>query len=180
MSNEDDIAKLMPHEDATGKNVALGATGAFLIVPLFFMDFKDAEAIEIKALERRNRWLRELGAKKECDIPPSKFLGEVRACTEAKDADKPWVGNWVGKVGEDILAVDISIYQINGQLITSGGTYEVDGRIDDQGTVDAEITSSWANASLTGTFPELAARATGEKPLGAVKSEADTIFTLCN
>ena len=49
-NNEAEIAKLLPSEDATGKNVALGVAGVFLIVPWFFMDFKEGEATEIKAL----------------------------------------------------------------------------------------------------------------------------------
>jgi len=70
--NEQEIIKLIPYEDATGKNVALGVTGAFLIVPLFFMDFKDAEEMEVKALRDRNLWLTELAHRKDCSLPPPK------------------------------------------------------------------------------------------------------------
>jgi hypothetical protein len=68
--NEQEIIKLLPYEDATGKNVALGVTGFFLVVPLFFMDFKDAEELEIKAYRERNLWLRELAHRKNCTLPP--------------------------------------------------------------------------------------------------------------
>ena len=69
--NEAEIIKLLPYEDATGKNVALGVTGFFLVVPLFFMDFKDAEEMEIKAYRDRNLWLREVAANEDCNVPPS-------------------------------------------------------------------------------------------------------------
>jgi hypothetical protein len=72
--NEQEIIKLLPYEDATGKNVALGVTGFFLIVPLFFMDFKDAEELEIKALRDRNVWLREVAHRKSCNMPPPKVI----------------------------------------------------------------------------------------------------------
>ena len=68
-TNEAEIATLVPYEDATGKNIALGVTGIFLIVPLFFMDFKEGEAIEVQALRRRNQWLREVAANKDCELP---------------------------------------------------------------------------------------------------------------
>ena len=65
---------LAPGEDATGKNVALGVAGAFLVVPWFFMDFKDGEATEIQALQRRNQWLSELAFEKDCQIGGSNDL----------------------------------------------------------------------------------------------------------
>ena len=74
--NEVQIAKLVPSEDATGKNVALGVAGAFVLVPWFFMDFKDGERIEIDALRRRNRYLREFAYEKECALPPPKVIFE--------------------------------------------------------------------------------------------------------
>ena len=70
--NEQEIIKLIPYEDATGKNVALGVTGALFIVPLFFMDFKDAEEMEVKALRDRNLWLTELAHRKDCTLPAPK------------------------------------------------------------------------------------------------------------
>lgn len=75
--NEQEIIKLLPDEDATGKNVVLGVTGVFLLVPLFFMDFKDAEATEIKAYRDRNLWLREVASRKKCEIPPPKVKFEA-------------------------------------------------------------------------------------------------------
>ncbi len=72
-SNEQEIIKLLPYEDATGKNVALGVTGFFFIVPLFFMDFKDAEELEIRAYRQRNQRLREIAYNNGCSLPASKL-----------------------------------------------------------------------------------------------------------
>ena len=76
--NEAEIAKLVPYDDATGKNVALGVTGFFLIIPWFFMDFKEGEAIEIQALRRRNQWLREVASDKDCSLPPPTVVFEEK------------------------------------------------------------------------------------------------------
>lgn len=60
------IQKILPDVSKTGKNVALGVTGAFFIVPLFFMDFSDAEKIEIEALQGRYNHLARLHNDKRC------------------------------------------------------------------------------------------------------------------
>ncbi len=85
--NEQEIIKLLPYEDATGKNIALGVTGFFLVVPLFFMDFKDAEELEIKALRDRNLWLRELASRKDCTLPPPKIKFQEKPDEQPKDSD---------------------------------------------------------------------------------------------
>ena len=90
--NEQEIIKLLPYEDATGKNVALGVTGAFLIVPLFFMDFKDAEELEVKALRDRNLWLRELAHRKKCTLPPPKIKFQEKPDEQPKDGDDASAG----------------------------------------------------------------------------------------
>jgi len=82
-TNENEIVKRLPGEDATGKNVALGVAGAFLLVPLFFMDFKDAERIEIDSYRRRNLWLREVAARKGCDVPEPKVKFEEKPAETA-------------------------------------------------------------------------------------------------
>ncbi|WP_156171554.1 hypothetical protein [Yersinia massiliensis] len=48
------------------KNSALGVTGAFLIVPLFFMDTSDAKTVEGKAAKDRFNKLKQLYSDKEC------------------------------------------------------------------------------------------------------------------
>ena len=78
-TNEAEIARMVPGEDATGKNVVLGVTGVFLIVPWFFMDFKDGEAVEIQALRRRNQWLWEVASDKDCFIPPPTVVFKDKA-----------------------------------------------------------------------------------------------------
>ena len=72
-SNEQEIIRLLPYENAAGKNVALGVAGVFFIVPFFFMDFKDAEELEIRALRQRNQRLREIAYNNECSLPASKL-----------------------------------------------------------------------------------------------------------
>lgn len=76
--NEVEIAKMLPDEDASGKNAVLGVTGLFIIVPWFFMDFKDGERIDIEALRRRNMWLREVAAKNDCTLPPAAVVFEKK------------------------------------------------------------------------------------------------------
>ena len=178
-NNEAEIAKLLPSEDATGKNVALGVAGVFLIVPWFFMDFKEGEATEIKALRRRNQWLREAAANKNCEVPPSKFLVQDKPCSAAAISAQPWIGTWNAKTAGDLLAVDLTQYQINGQLITQSGTFEVNGRVENNGVIEATIKSSWANGTLRGAFPTLNARATGDSQIGSITASQDTQFVLC-
>lgn len=61
-----EIATLLPDTDKTGKNVALGVAGAFFLVPLFFMDFSEAEQVEVNALRRRHNNLVAISAEKNC------------------------------------------------------------------------------------------------------------------
>lgn len=72
MDNQTKIMNLIPKENKTGKNVALGVAGAFLLVPWFFMDFSDAERVEIQSYQLRDNWLRTLCAQKKCGpLPPA-------------------------------------------------------------------------------------------------------------
>jgi hypothetical protein len=48
-----EISRLVPQTEKTGKNVALGITGAIFLVPLFFIDLSKAEQIEINAFRQR-------------------------------------------------------------------------------------------------------------------------------
>lgn len=75
---QQEIARLQPEEDKTGKNVALGVTGFFFLVPLFFMDFSHAEEEEVNAYRQRYNNLASIAADKNCDIdthpiPPIQF-----------------------------------------------------------------------------------------------------------
>lgn len=72
---QQEIARLMPETDKTGKNVALGVTGFFFLVPLFFMDFSHAEEEEVNAYRQRYNNLASIAADKGCEmdtrpIPP--------------------------------------------------------------------------------------------------------------
>jgi hypothetical protein len=60
------IAKLIPESQKTGKNTTLAVAGWFLIVPWFFMDFSDAEKIEIQAYQARYLELQKLGERRDC------------------------------------------------------------------------------------------------------------------
>ena len=72
MNNQSKITNLIPQQNKIGKNIALGVAGAFIIVPWFFMDFSDAERIEIQSYQLRDNWLRTLYIKKKCgDLPPA-------------------------------------------------------------------------------------------------------------
>ena len=66
--------KISDKEDTTGKNVALGVTGVFFIVPFFFMDLSDADKIEIEALRNRYNSLSLMVAEKKCGFSPQKIV----------------------------------------------------------------------------------------------------------
>ena len=63
---EEEISRVVPKTKKTGKNVALGVTGIFFIVPLFFMDLSQAEQLEVKALRQRYNHLVLLATDKGC------------------------------------------------------------------------------------------------------------------
>jgi hypothetical protein len=63
------VAALIPDTKKTGKNVALGTAGLFLIVPFFFMDMSDAERVEIDAYKKRYLSLEQTAQKKNCNTP---------------------------------------------------------------------------------------------------------------
>lgn len=69
---EEEINRLIPESKKTGKNVALGVAGWFVLVPWFFMDFSDAEKQEIHAYRQRYNTLMILGDEKGCaKVQPS-------------------------------------------------------------------------------------------------------------
>lgn len=67
---EAQVQALIPESKKTGKNVALGAAGVFLIFPWFFMDMSDAERTEIKAYQDRYLELEKLYKRNGCDAAP--------------------------------------------------------------------------------------------------------------
>lgn len=70
VDNQTKVADLIPKENKTGKNVVLGVAGAFFLVPLLFMDFSDAEKVEVQAYQLRDNWLRNLANQKHCGVLP--------------------------------------------------------------------------------------------------------------
>ncbi len=67
---DNEIARLMPKSDKTGKNIALGATGIIFIIPLFFMDLKQGEKKEIEAYRQRYNHLLMITQQRDCKLPP--------------------------------------------------------------------------------------------------------------
>lgn len=63
---ESEIARLMPQTDKKGKNIGLGVAGAFLLVPLFFMDLTESEKIEVEAYRQRYNRLKIIATEKQC------------------------------------------------------------------------------------------------------------------
>ena len=61
-----EIQRLLPETEKTGTNTALGITGFFLIVPLFFMDLTQSEQIEVNAFRQRYNHLLIIARDKEC------------------------------------------------------------------------------------------------------------------
>jgi hypothetical protein len=68
-----DMQRLLPDTDKTGKNVALGVAGWFLLVPWFFMDFKNAEQTEYEADRQRYNNLANIAMAKNCDVQPVQY-----------------------------------------------------------------------------------------------------------
>ena len=63
------VQELIPQTNKTGKNVALGVAGWFLLVPWFFMDLSDSEQIEIQAYRERRSHLIRIADRKNCQSP---------------------------------------------------------------------------------------------------------------
>jgi hypothetical protein len=63
-----EIQRLIPETEKTGKNTALGVTGFFFIVPLFFMDLSESEQVEINAYRQRYNHLMIIASEKKCDV----------------------------------------------------------------------------------------------------------------
>lgn len=75
---DSEVARLVPATEKTGKNVALGVAGAFFLVPWFFMDFSQAEQMEINALRQRYNHLSILAGEKNCELQQSQSQEVVK------------------------------------------------------------------------------------------------------
>jgi len=80
------INKLLPKESRTGQNVALGVAGAFFIVPLFFMNFSDAEKIEINAYRTRYNHLVRIYNDKNCGAAAEELPDFTKKPAKARKA----------------------------------------------------------------------------------------------
>jgi hypothetical protein len=63
---QQEITRLLPDTEKTAKNVILGIAGLWLIVPWFFMDFTEAEEMEINAFRQRHNQLGLIALDKGC------------------------------------------------------------------------------------------------------------------
>ena len=63
-----DMSAMLPKTDKFGTNTLWATAGVFLIVPFFFMDFKDAEKIEFEAMRQRHNRLLTYLETKNCDV----------------------------------------------------------------------------------------------------------------
>ena len=79
------IRNLLPKSEKTGKNVALGVAGAFFLVPWFFMDFSDAEKVEIAAYQSRYNHLTRVYNDKRCS---RKKVQEIHIKEQIEAAEK--------------------------------------------------------------------------------------------
>ena len=73
MNVQAEIQRLLPKTNKTGQNVALGVAGWFLLVPWFFMDFKNAEQTEYEAYRQRYNHLASLALSKNCSVAPESY-----------------------------------------------------------------------------------------------------------
>lgn len=80
---EEEIKRLMPATEKTGKNVALGVAGAFFLVPWFFMDLSKAEQIEVDAFRQRYNHLLIIAEDKGCHLN-KKQLPDFKKPTESQ------------------------------------------------------------------------------------------------
>ena len=81
---EGEISRLIPETEKTGSNTALGVAGLFLIVPWFFMDFTEAEQVEVNAFRQRYNNLVIIAGEKDCGMNKK----EIPAFSPATEKEK--------------------------------------------------------------------------------------------
>lgn len=86
-NTEAEITAKLPAVDKTGSNVALGVAGAFLLVPWFFMDFSEADRVEVEALRRRYNNLVGIAADKDCGFENEPLPAFEKPETKAAEKD---------------------------------------------------------------------------------------------
>ena len=80
---QSEISRLIPKSDKTGRNIACAATGLLFIVPLFFMDLKGGEKIEIEAYRQRYNHLILIAQEKGCKLT---YVSQVSTDPNTKEA----------------------------------------------------------------------------------------------
>jgi hypothetical protein len=83
-----DILERFPDASKTGSNAALGVAGVFLIVPWFFMDFSDADEVEVSALIARHNHLLITAQNKSCDTKQVRIPTLIEMRRQAREANK--------------------------------------------------------------------------------------------
>jgi hypothetical protein len=83
-----DIFERFPDASKTGSNTGLGVAGAFLIVPWFFMDFSEADEVEVSALIQRYNHLLITAQDKSCDTKRERLPTLKEMQREAREANK--------------------------------------------------------------------------------------------
>lgn len=84
-----EMQRLVPQTEKTGKNVALGVTGFFFLVPLFFMDLSQAEQMEVDAYRQRYNHLLIIAGDKQCGVegkPIPEFVKPNSPSSEKNEA----------------------------------------------------------------------------------------------
>lgn len=82
-----EIQRLLPESDKSGKNIGLGVAGAFLLIPLFFMDLTESEKIEINAYRQRYNRLNILATEKKCAFAEVATDAQLEKEAEKKAVD---------------------------------------------------------------------------------------------
>ncbi len=82
---ENEIQRLIPKTEKTGKNVGLGAAGFFLIIPWFFMDLSKAEQIEVNAYRQRYNHLVILANEQKCGLEKEEIPDFEEAARKKKE-----------------------------------------------------------------------------------------------
>ncbi|MFM1806932.1 MAG: hypothetical protein RL212_1191 [Pseudomonadota bacterium] len=98
-----EIQRLLPESDKSGKNIGLGVAGAFLLVPLFFMDLTESEKIEINAYRQRYNRLNILATEKKCAFAEVSSDAQIE-----KEAEK--------RVSDSSKSITQKIEELNGLL----------------------------------------------------------------
>ena len=85
--HDSDMRRILPLTDKTGTNLICVA-GAFLVVPLFFLDLKGADKIEFDAIRNRYNHLLVIAAEKGCDVGNAERIPSVAEIKKMSKEEK--------------------------------------------------------------------------------------------